>query len=265
MKSIDKKVIVFFGGSSKIFYDSIEKLLFNGAILYCIDICISQSLIELQKQNINNLYTDKADITKPEELSELLNRVIDRVARIDCVINAAAIDNPPNSVSNNTGKFEDLDLATWDEIIRVNLTGAFLIAKYFGGYMAKQKYGSLINISSIYSLVSPDQNLYEYIREKGNVFFKPATYSVSKAGVNMLSKYLAVYWAKDNVRVNSLALSGVDGDQDPDFKNQYCSRIPIGRMAKPSEIFEPLVFLISDGSSYVTGQTIVVDGGWTAI
>jgi NAD(P)-dependent dehydrogenase (short-subunit alcohol dehydrogenase family) len=140
-----------------------------------------------------------------------------------------------------------------------------LIAKYFGGYMAERKNGSLIFVSSIYSLVSPDQSLYECSRTADKVFFKPVTYSVTKAGVNMLSKYLATYWAKKNIRVNCLVLSGIDGNQDGKFKDVYCQRIPIGRMAKPSEIFEPLSLLISDGSSYLTGQNLVVDGGWTAI
>jgi NAD(P)-dependent dehydrogenase (short-subunit alcohol dehydrogenase family) len=131
--------------------------------------------------------------------------------------------------------------------------------------MAKSKKGSIINISSIYGLVSPDQNLYSYRREKGEIFFKPVAYSVSKSGILNLTRYLAVYWAKHNVRVNSLTISGVFNNQDNEFLNQYCNRIPIGRMANSDEYNGAVVFLASSSSSYMTGSNLVIDGGWTAI
>jgi NAD(P)-dependent dehydrogenase (short-subunit alcohol dehydrogenase family) len=114
-------------------------------------------------------------------------------------------------------------------------------------------------------MVSPDQNLYQYRRDRGEVYFKPVAYSVSKSGILNLSRYLAVYWAKLNVRVNSLTIAGVFNNQDKDFLDNYCSRIPLGRMANFNEYDGAVVFLASDSSSYMTGSNLILDGGWTAI
>ena len=131
--------------------------------------------------------------------------------------------------------------------------------------MAEQNYGSIINISSIYGLVSPDQNLYDYRRKNGDDFYKPIAYSVSKSGILNLTRYLSTYWAKKMVRVNSLTLAGVFNDQDKDFLDAYTSRIPIGRMAEKNEYNGAVIFLASSASQYMTGSNLVVDGGWTAI
>jgi len=125
--------------------------------------------------------------------------------------------------------------------------------------------GSIINIGSIYGMVSPDQSLYDYRRENNEEFYKPIAYSVSKGGVITLSKYLAVYWAKKNIRVNCMSIAGVLAEQDTKFIERYCGRIPIGRMADPSDYVGPLIFLASSASSYMTGTNLVIDGGWTAI
>jgi NAD(P)-dependent dehydrogenase (short-subunit alcohol dehydrogenase family) len=131
--------------------------------------------------------------------------------------------------------------------------------------MAKNKKGSIINISSIYGIVSPDQSLYEYKRKEGVEFYKPVSYSVSKSALINLTKYLAVYWAKNNVRVNTLIIAGVFNNQDKEFLNLYNNRIPIGRMANYDEYNGALVFLASNASKYMTGSELKIDGGWTAI
>jgi NAD(P)-dependent dehydrogenase (short-subunit alcohol dehydrogenase family) len=131
--------------------------------------------------------------------------------------------------------------------------------------MAEQNHGSIINISSIYGLVSPDQSLYDYRRKNGDDFYKPIAYSVSKSGILNLTRYLSTYWAKKMVRVNSLTLGGVFNDQDKDFLDAYTSRIPIGRMAKKNEYNGAVIFLASRASQYMTGSNLIVDGGWTAI
>ena len=131
--------------------------------------------------------------------------------------------------------------------------------------MAKVGKGSIINISSIYGLVSPDQSIYEYKRKNGEDFYKPVAYSASKSGVLNLTRYLSSYWAKKNVRVNSLTIAGVFNNQDPIFLNEYTSRIPIGRMANSDEYNGALVFLASSASSYMTGSNLIIDGGWTSI
>ncbi len=131
--------------------------------------------------------------------------------------------------------------------------------------MAHGRGGSVINISSIYGVVSPDQSIYDYRRRRGETFFKPVAYTVSKSAVLNLTRYLAVYWAKQNVRVNSLVISGVFNDQEQAFLDSYCARIPVGRMARRDEYSGAVLFLASGASSYMTGSTLTVDGGWTAI
>ena len=149
--------------------------------------------------------------------------------------------------------------------MKVNVKGVFLVTQVFGSLMAKNKKGSIINISSIYGIVSPDQSLYEYKRKEGVEFFKPVSYSVSKSSLINFSKYLAVYWAKSNVRVNTLIIAGVFNNQDQEFLSSYNSRIPIGRMANSDEYNGAVVFLASNASNYMTGAELKIDGGWTAI
>jgi NAD(P)-dependent dehydrogenase (short-subunit alcohol dehydrogenase family) len=131
--------------------------------------------------------------------------------------------------------------------------------------MAKAQKGSIINVASIYGVVSPDQNLYEYRRKRGEVFYKPVAYSASKSGILNLTLYLAVYWAKQNIRVNSLTIAGVFNNQEQAFLDVYCGRIPVGRMANADEYNGSVLFLASEASRYMTGHNLVVDGGWTAI
>ncbi len=145
------------------------------------------------------------------------------------------------------------------------MKGVFLVCKILGSQMAKENKGSIINISSIYGVVSPDQSLYEYRRKRGEIFYKPIAYSASKSALLNLSRYLAVYWAKKNVRVNTLVIAGVYNSQEEDFLNAYCSRMPVGRMANPDEYNGALLFLASESSRYMTGSQLTMDGGWTAI
>lgn len=131
--------------------------------------------------------------------------------------------------------------------------------------MAEGDGGSIINIASIYGAVSPDQSLYEFKRRNGEEFYKPVAYSASKSGIYNLTRYLATYWAKKKVRVNSLTPGGVFNNQPKGFLEAYCGRIPIGRMAEPHEYSGAVIFLASRASSYMTGANLVIDGGWTAI
>ena len=130
--------------------------------------------------------------------------------------------------------------------------------------MAEARRGSIVNISSIYGMLSPVQELYDFHRAKGETFFKPVAYSVSKSALYNLTRYLATYWAKSGVRVNTLTLAGVANEQPQEFVDAYTARMPLGRMADVREVVGPVVFLASDASSYVTGANVVVDGGWSA-
>jgi len=132
--------------------------------------------------------------------------------------------------------------------------------------MKESKKGSIINIASDVAIISPDHRIYkkdESLGYGGVDFNTPAAYSVSKAGVLSLSRYLATYWAKDGIRVNSISPAGVFRNQDPGFIKMLSSRIPLGRMANPEELKGPVVFLCSEASSYMTGANLIVDGGRT--
>ena len=211
-----------------------------------------------------SLVTVTADITKRASLEAGLDEITQKLGTPEVLINNAALDSPPGACSEENGPFETYPEASWDKVLEVNLKGVFLCCQVFGGAMAVAGRGSIINISSIYGLVSPDQRIYEYRRNNGQAFFKPVPYSASKSGVLNLTRYLATYWAPHGVRVNTLTFAGVFNNQDEGFLKPYCAKVPLGRMAREDEYNGAVVFLASDASSYMTGSNMVLDGGFTA-
>jgi NAD(P)-dependent dehydrogenase (short-subunit alcohol dehydrogenase family) len=206
-----------------------------------------------------------ADVTSKTALLQAAEQITSKVGMVTVLINNAAIDAPPSAPPEENGPFESYPEASWDKVIDVNLKGVFLCCQVFGALMAKAGKGAIVNIASIYGVVSPDQSLYQYRRDRGEVFFKPVAYSASKSAILNLTRYLAVYWAKQGVRVNSLTIAGVYNKQEQAFLDAYCARIPVGRMAAADEYNGTVVFLASDAARYMTGANVVVDGGWTAI
>lgn len=180
------------------------------------------------------------------------------------LINNAAIDSPPDAPAEENGPFELYPERSWDRVMDVNVKGVFLTCQVVGGQMAAARRGSIINISSIYGVISPDQRIYEYRRGAGAPFFKPVAYSVSKSSLLNLTRHLATYWAGCGVRINTLTCGGVLNRQDEQFLQGYCTRVPLGRMAREDEYNGVVIFLVSDASSYLTGSNMVVDGEWTA-
>ncbi|MFA5805056.1 MAG: SDR family oxidoreductase [Melioribacteraceae bacterium] len=204
------------------------------------------------------------DVTNPDSIKNLRDKVLNHCGHIDILVNNAAINDmfeDPKAATEQS-KFENYPLELWQKSIDVNLTGVFLCSQILGTEMAQQKSGSIINISSTYGITAPDQSLY--IKEDGTQsFYKPPAYSATKGAVIMFTKYLAAYWGKDGVRVNTLTPGGVENNQDEFFIEKYSSKTPLGRMAKPTDYKGALIFLASDASSYMTGANLVVDGGWT--
>jgi len=185
----------------------------------------------------------------------------------DVLINNAGIDTQPSAPPEVSGPFENFPEEVFREVVEVNLTGTFLMCQAVGARMvAAGKGGSIVNVGSIYGIVSPVQDIYAYKKERTGVpFIKPVAYSAAKSGLYNLTRYLATYWGKQGIRVNTFTPSGVFRDtQDPTFRQNYCNRIPIGRMAREDEYNGAIVFLASDASKYMTGANVVMDGGWTA-
>jgi NAD(P)-dependent dehydrogenase (short-subunit alcohol dehydrogenase family) len=206
------------------------------------------------------------DITKKETIEEGLRQVTEKWGVPHILINNAGLDTQPTAPPEVSGPFEQFPPEVFREVIDVNITGTFLCCQVVGGAMAKEGQGSIINIGSIYGMLSPVQGIYAYKEKKtGTPFIKPVAYAASKSGLYNLTRYLATYWAKKGVRVNILTPSGVFREgQDPEFIENYTNRIPIGRMASASEYNGAIVFLASDASIYMTGSNLVIDGGWTA-
>ena len=179
---------------------------------------------------------------------------------------AFAMKNLQDGSRNYFENFEEYSQENWEKSITVNLTGTFLVTQVVGKMMKEKRSGSIINIASDVAIISPDHRIYktdDSIGYEGVDFNTPAAYSVSKAGILSLTRYLATYWANDGIRVNSISPAGVFRNQNPEFVKVLSTRIPLGRMAKPDELKGPVVFLCSDASSYITGANLVVDGGRT--
>ena len=263
---ISNNVVVVTGASGQLGLSYQKAFLERGAVVIGLDILRSDAIDHLEHEFCSKQYSFlKGDITSKSSLSNCLVNIEKNYGPPTVLINNAGLDSPPDSSSLDNGPFESFPEESWDKVMDVNLKGTFLACQVFGSRMAKENYGSIINISSIYGLVSPDQTLYDYRRKNGEEFYKPVAYSASKSGLINLTKYLAVYWAKNNVRVNTLTIAGVFNNQEQEFLNLYEARIPISRMAKSNQYDGAVIFLASDASSYMTGSNLIVDGGWTAI
>ena len=202
------------------------------------------------------------DITKPEQVESLLNTVRQTYARVDILVNNAANNPKVESDGRDFSRLEAFPMEQWHADVAVGLTGAFVCAKIIGGALAAQKRGVIINISSEYGMLAPDQRLYEKEGVPAAAQpVKPVTYTVVKAGLHGLTLYLSTYWAAAGVRVNTITLGGVENGQPAAFLARAASRIPMARMAHAHEFQGALVFLCSDASSFMTGANLVVDGG----
>ena len=207
------------------------------------------------------------DITQPESVNAAVDQVLSTFGRIDVLVNSAALDPKfdPEAVNKGItpGAFEDYPLDLWNSALNVNLTGMFLMTQACVKPMIEQgKKGSIINICSTYGLNGPDQRIY--VKDGKRVAFKPVYYTVTKAGVMGFTKYLAAYYAETEIRVNALTPGGVFNNHEDYFVKNYSAKTILGRMARKDEMNGALLFLASDASSYMTGNNVIVDGGWTA-
>jgi len=213
----------------------------------------------------------RADLVQRGDVVAAMRAAVGRFGPPTILVNNAGLGSPPNASAADNGPFEQYPESSWDVMIDSHLKSAFLVSQQFlAEFKAARNanrslQGSIINISSTYGVVSPDQSLYDYRRRGGHEYYKPVGYSVAKSGMLNFTRWLAEYAAPLGVRVNTLVPGGVqEADHAPEFVAEYVKRTPLGRMARDDDYNGAVLFLASAASAYMTGAMLVVDGGWTA-
>lgn len=266
------KVALITGGAGLLGAQYAEALAEAGSNILLADVnyegCVEKSR-EIENRYSTEILPLQSDISDQRSVKEMVRKALKRFGRIDILINNAAFTAKVGSKMSDDYflSVEEFPLKLWEEAVSVNLTGVFLCCQEIGKQMVKQKGGVIINISSIYGLVGPDQRIYEGIKNPYNPqkgMNTPLVYSATKGAILSLTRYLSTYWAKKNIRVNCLTLGGVFEGHDKRFVKNYSFRTPLGRMARKDEYKGAILFLASDASSYMTGANLVLDGGWTA-
>ena len=265
------RVAIITGGAGFLGQMHAETIAENGGIPVILDVNEQGALDrakKLQEQFDVDALGLKVDCGIESEVLAAAKVIKQRYGRVDILINNAA-NNPAvgkNGPERGFSRFEDFSVEQWQEDISSGLTSIFICSKIFGGEMANNGGGVILNMGSELAAISPDQRLY---RKEGipedKQSIKPITYSANKGGIVSMTRYMACYWAKKNVRVNSLSPGGVLNGQDPTFLSRINQLIPLGRMCNRDELRGPVLFLVSDASTYVTGANLAVDGGRTII
>lgn len=268
--SVKDKVIIVTGGLGQLGAQYVKTLHERGAKVAALATRVDAARIDRVLGAIKDsdrLLCAEVNITDKASINQVLDSIEAKWGVPDGLVNNAGVDTQPSAPPEVSGPFEEFPEEVFREVVEVNLVGTFLMTQQVGKRMKLAgKGGSIINVGSIYGVVSPVQDIYSYKKEDTGIpFVKPVAYSAAKSGLYNFTRYCATYWGRDGIRVNTLTLSGVErSDQDPRFQKNYTNRIPIGRMAKPHEYNGAVVFLLSDASVYMTGSNVVVDGGWTA-
>jgi len=219
------------------------------------------TLVTLAKDHGDALDIVVADVTSRPDLEAAADRIEERWGVPSVLVNNAGIDAPPQP--GRGALLADVPVDAFRRVLEVNLVGAFQAMQVFGARMAAAGRGSIVNVGSLYATVSPDARMYDHL-QMDPPFLKPPAYGASKAGLVNITRYFATHLAPQGVRVNALSPGGVAGGQDPEFVEKFAARVPLGRLGRPDELVQPLLFLATDASSYVTGINLKVDGGFTA-
>lgn len=263
--SLSGKVVLITGGAGLLGQVFCKALAIAGANVAVVDIDYQAAKLTagtIAKESGCKVSGFGCDVASPESVLKMVSEVISDLGRIDVLVNNAA--SKSSNLDDFFKPFEEYSLQTWREVMAVNVDGLFLVAQAVGKQMKLQGGGSIIQTSSIYGVVAPDQRIYEGSEYNGRPINTPAVYSASKAAVNGLTSYLSTYWADSGIRVNSLTPGGIASGQNKTFDDKYSNRVPLGRMGQASELVGALIYLASDASSYVTGQNLIVDGGLSA-
>ena len=268
--SLDEKVCIITGGAGLLGDSHAHTVLSLGGVAVLID--IDPKRLDEERDRLVSIFANPqieiycVDITDRSALETVRDDLTRKYGHIDVLINNAANNPKMESSSANMGaiRFDNLPMEIWVGDIAVGLTGAFLCSQVFGKQMEKQRSGVILNISSDLGVIAPDQRIYKKEGLPDNEQpVKPVTYSVIKHGLIGLTKYLATYWAEYGIRCNALCPAGIENGQDKTFIKKLTSLVPMGRMAAKDEYQGTVAYLISDASAYMTGATVIVDGGRT--
>lgn len=246
MDRLKNKVIIVTGGNGLIGKEIIKSIESEGGL------CVN---FDINHENDIENYKVKCDITNESSVINSLKLVHTYFGRIDGLVNNAY----PRTKDWGL-KFEDIPLNSWKENVDWQLNSYFFITQQVATYMKESKKGSIVNIGSMYGLVGPDFTVYD-----GTAMTMPAAYAAIKGGIVNLTRYLCSYLGPDQIRINVVSPGGIFDNQNPIFVENYNKKVPMRRMGLPDDISPAVVFLLSDEAKYITGQNIVVDGGWTAI
>lgn len=255
------KIVVITGGAGVLGKVFAKAFLDVGAQVVLLDLD-NQALEDAKKSlelDAKKLLGISCNLTEKEAVTRTFSDIIKHWGRIDVLVNGAAAKSP-----NFFEPLEDYYIEDWHSVLDSNLTSMFLCTQGVLKQMQIQNYGTIINIGSIYGEVGPDARIYEGSEYMGKSINTPVTYAVTKGAVSSFTRYLAVTQAPYGIRANAVSPGGVFNGQNETFVKKYSSRTPMGRMAEKEEIAAAVLFLASDGASYITGQNLLVDGGWTA-
>jgi len=273
MFELKNKVVLVLGGRGYLGRGFCKSLYGQGAIVISADLNKESKAASTSVFKNNSMKIDQydVDVTNKDSVVELVSLVLKKYGRIDSLV--YSVTAKPNDFYL---PFIECSLDGWQSVIKSELDGLFIVTQEVGRSMEQKEKGSIIFISSIYGVVGNDQRLYKgsnldelysgnYEGKKFNQPYSHSVYPVVKGGVISLARYLAAYWGEKNIRVNCISPGGVSHDGENEaFIKKYSEKVPLGRKAEVSEVASAVVFLASDDSSYITGQNIIIDGGWTA-
>lgn len=256
--SLANKIILISGASGLLGSEFVKVFLDQKCIVVALDKELKKNIFF---SNNENIYYVKCDITKYDEVKKSIKKIIKKFKKIDVLINNAATKT--KNLSDFFQSFEKFKYKVWQEIISVNLNGSYLLSQFVSKNMIKNRSGSIINIASIQGILGNDDRIYKNSNFKGVKMRSPAAYTASKAGLIGLTRYLATYLGKYNIRVNSVSPGGIQSSQNLKFIKNYESKVPLRRMGQKKDISSVVLFLASTDSDYINGQNIVVDGGFS--
>jgi NAD(P)-dependent dehydrogenase (short-subunit alcohol dehydrogenase family) len=263
MFGLDGQVAVVTGALGRLGRAYVRTLVGAGARVGAIDVAGDRSVFG----SLDGVRVEIADLSKKDETDRAIGEIVHGLGAPSILVNNAGIGSSPATAGNENGPFEDYSEAAWDTMIDSHLKTTLFATQAFIRHFraAALTGGSIINVSSTYGLVTPDQSVYDYKRAGGETFFKPVGYSVAKSGTLNFTRWLAEYGAPLGIRANTLVPGGVrEAGHAAEFVKEYEKRTPLGRMATDSDYNGAILFLASQASAYMTGATLVVDGGWTA-